>query len=194
MSVVTLGVPLLIGTARAGDAYSSAIVENVGFSGGSNFHITKSGKLVITADPKVTGAAMISKLSLKGVECGAALDDKGKTGKCGVAAGLGEDAVLEMSVHVLGQDLPATIGLPLKIIKGTAYFVSPSGNTAVMDGTSFGGLISLILGQPMGFGVSKIRDTAHGTVLADCATVPPAVGSKCLNGNEWAFTGIVLSN
>lgn len=199
VSVVTLGVPLLIGTARAGDSYSQSIVPAplVGSLDGapvnsSDFRIKYPGGNKFTTKPsKVLGEGMVTMLVLKNVDCPLEGNDQGKPNKCGIS-GSPVPAVVDLSVHQfmtpsIGIDMLHVAGIPITFTKGMATFVA-SGTNKVIAPQVFADLITQTLTQPLGMGAVAIK--TQGSVPTDCATAPAGVG--CLDGIEFGFAGIIV--
>lgn len=185
VSAVAFALPLMVGTALGGDKISSTIVETPGHAG--DFHLTKPGNSLTIAPAPASqpGQGLVMKLKLKNVDCVLEGNDKSIPGKCGVV-GTGVDAVLDVVLHVSGTDY--RVGVPIEFVKGQARFIV--GDTTKIGGPqAFGALVPA--GTPVGFDAIKIRE--EGSNPADCATIPLLLVNGCVDGNEFAVTGITTS-
>ncbi|HEX7409257.1 MAG TPA: hypothetical protein VF515_16630 [Candidatus Binatia bacterium] len=205
VSVVTLGVPLLVGTARAVDSYSQTINQAPAAAADttpvntSDFQIKAGGnKLMIKSAKAADLGGMVTTLTLKNVNCPAEGNDKDKPFKCGVKTPLTPVlAVLDLSVQQFltptispqGIDWLHVAGVPIQFVQGKASFVA-NGLNHVTANDVFGALASSILGQPLGVGSIAIRTLTPAQQL-DCAVAPP--GPTCLAGAEFGFAGIMVA-
>jgi hypothetical protein len=196
-TAVTFGVPLLVGSAYAGDTYQSSVIESPPAANSTNFHLTKPGKMKITPS-KLPGTSLVVQLILSGVDCDPN-NDGGKPGKCGSVA-TPEDAVLDMSVrqYILpptGADMMHVAGVPIEFVKGKAVFSATGKNKA--DGSQvFGVLVAAFLDQPVGVHVTYVR--AEGTdptnAFTGCGIVPLPAVNTCLDGGEFAIAGMTTGS
>jgi hypothetical protein len=199
--LVAAGIALPLATARAGDKYQCTLVQEISTVNTTDFVLTKPGnKIKISPAPAPT--VLVTQLTLKNVSCPAEGNDKGKAGKCGEARVSGTcaappcpvDAVLDMSVHVLGLDFFHVAGIPIEFTKGKAIF--QANKTNKIDGSVFGGLVGAILGQPIGFQVLTIRTEGSDPTnpTTGCGVVPLPPGDTCVNGTPLFFTGITAGS
>jgi len=209
LSAVTFGVPVLVGTASAGDLYQSTIVEAPAASGDavpvntSDFHLLKPGNLMKVTPSKNPGEAVTMQLVLKNVDCVAEGNDGAKAGKCGVAAhnpnpAVPVHAVLDMSVHqyilfaISGNaDLMHVAGVPISFSKGVAT-IDASGKNKATGSAVFGALVGAFTNQKAGFHVTLVRTKGSdpANVTTGCGVTPLPPGNTCLDGTEFGLTGI----
>jgi hypothetical protein len=195
---------LLPGTAKAGEQYQSTIVGEPSTVNTTDIHLKagpSSNKVTVKANPAHSGTGLVVQLVVSNVDCPAEGNDKGKTGKCGVAATKSTPqapvpAMFVLSARFGGADYPDVFGVPIQFLKGQALFVS-TGKTS-QDGSAFGSLIGAILGQPIGI-FAKIR--TQGTDVTQCPGPflntetlgnPPA-SNGCTDGTPLFFTGVTAS-
>lgn len=186
LSAVALALPLMFGAALAGDRISSTIIEAPSHAG--DFHLTKAGNslTIAPAPASAPGTLAVMTLKLKNVDCALEGNDNNVTGKCG-PVGTGVDAVLDFVIHnTIAGDV--RVGIPIEFVKGRATFIASEKNK--IDATSALPLLPLFLtpGSPVSFDALNIRE--EGSNPTDCGTIP--AGSGCVDGNEFAFTGIHL--
>ncbi len=186
LSAVAFALPLMLGAALAGDRISSTIVEAPSHAG--DFHLTKPGNslTIAPAPASAPGKLAVMTLKLKNVDCVIEGNDKNIAGKCGIV-GTGVDAVLDMVIHnTISGDV--RVGIPIEFEKGRATFITTGANK--IDAAT--ALLATVLapGSPISFDAIKIRE--EGSNPNDCATVPLPPVNGCVDGNEFAFTGIHL--
>lgn len=187
LSALAFALPLMSGAALAGDRISSTIVEAASHAG--DFHLTKPGNSLTIAPAPASapaGTLAVMTLKLKNVDCVAEGNDKGVTGKCGVA-GTGMDAVLDIVIHNTTSG-DVRVGIPIEFEKGRATFVATGTNK--IDAAAANLTSVLASGAPVSFDAINIRE--EGSNPTDCATIPLPPVNGCVDGNEFAFTGIRL--
>lgn len=181
----------LCGTAQAKDKYSATIVENS--ANGTNFHFAQGGsKVQIKPSVKAGDGGIVAQLNLKFVDCPAPGpgNDGGAPGKCGVKGTPVPNHVMDLSVHVLGNDFNSIVGIKYSVEKGKGAFQATGKNK--INGTAFGAFVTLVFNQSLGIGLIKLREA--GTDPTDCDTVPLVVGNGCTDGGIYGVAGVVFGS
>ena len=181
----------LCGTAEAKDKYSATVVENSANT--TDFHLLQGGsKIQIKPSDKPGDGGIVTQLNLKFVDCPppGPGNDGGAPGKCGVKDSPVVNHVMDLSVHVLGNDFNSIVGIKYSIEKGKGFFQATGKNK--ITGDVFGAFVTLVFNQSLGIGVIKLREA--GTDPTDCDTVPLVMGNGCTDGGIYAVGGVVFGS